>query len=735
MVYYRDHCFCGAVPQQAETAPQRECNTPCPDTPGDACGGTLRLSLYARTTFAGVQPVDGWAHGGCYTDSWDRTLAGTSFGADTALTPAKCAQQCSGWKYFGMENANECFCANELDESKRTDRAACDMPCTGDSRFICGGGWLLSVYERTAAPPSARVQQIPGWRYSWCFTDSETRAITGASHTGADMTPARCARLCCGFRYFGLENGNECFCGNSVSSSSAGPEECGMSCAGDGNFDCGGGWRLTVYESIPEDDLSACSTTRSIITATSTTITATATTMTTSVTTASTTSTSTAPPQVTCDANPPSCEASQCQGQVTDGRATCRAAARLECTCNPSASTPGFSCGQAQSCELNGCAGTYDADSNTARCRGAFAGCVCTPSAATCGARQSCDAGGCAGTYDGNSNTARCTANYAGCECTPTANTCGTAVSCSINGCAGTYDAWTNTARCRGNFAGCECLPTLESCGARGACDQGGCDGAYEGNSNLARCTNNYRGCPCNPTAATCGNPQSCDNNGCAGTYDAWTNTARCRGNFAGCVCNPTAASCGARGACDQGGCDGYYEFNSNVARCGNNYRGCYCNPTAATCGTPQACDLNGCGGTIDDANSRAATCKSAYRGCRCNPTSSTPKSCPVLVPCGWEYCQGTVPAGQNLGRCTAAGANKDCTCTNLGTPAPEPPAPPPPVDPPAPPAHQTWTCWPLCGAPAPPAWYTSCICSCDDHIPRWPILGDCPQGYMFLQP
>lgn len=36
-------------------------------------------------------------------------------------------------------------------------------------------------------------------------------------------------------------------------------------------------------------------------------------------------------------------------------------------------------CGTAQNCDLNGCAGTFDSQSNTARCRGKFAGCVCNP--------------------------------------------------------------------------------------------------------------------------------------------------------------------------------------------------------------------------------------------------------------------------------------------------------------------------------------------------------------------
>lgn len=41
-------------------------------------------------------------------------------------------------------------------------------------------------------------------------------------------------------------------------------------------------------------------------------------------------------------------------------------------------------------------------------------------SQATCGAKQNCDLNGCAGTYDANSNRAYCRGNFAGCECNPT---------------------------------------------------------------------------------------------------------------------------------------------------------------------------------------------------------------------------------------------------------------------------------------------------------------------------
>lgn len=95
-----------------------------------------------------------------------------------------------------------------IDDSKKTDPMACDVPCGGDATHICGGGWLLSVFQKVSTSPT--TPSIRGWRHSWCYTDSEERTLSGRMQTSSDMTPSRCAQFCCGWEYFGIENGNEC---------------------------------------------------------------------------------------------------------------------------------------------------------------------------------------------------------------------------------------------------------------------------------------------------------------------------------------------------------------------------------------------------------------------------------------------------------------------------------------------------------------------------------------------
>ena len=50
------------------------------------------------------------------------------------------------------------------------------------------------------------------------------------------------------FKYFGLQNGDGCYCGNDDSKFvPVAPEECDHPCSGDENEICGASWRLSVY--------------------------------------------------------------------------------------------------------------------------------------------------------------------------------------------------------------------------------------------------------------------------------------------------------------------------------------------------------------------------------------------------------------------------------------------------------------------------------------------------------
>lgn len=64
------------------------------------------------------------------------------------------------------------------------------------------------------------------------------------------MTLESCASFCSGYVYFGTEYSSECYCGNSLASSSAPAplSDCSMTCSGNPYEYCGAGNRLELYK-------------------------------------------------------------------------------------------------------------------------------------------------------------------------------------------------------------------------------------------------------------------------------------------------------------------------------------------------------------------------------------------------------------------------------------------------------------------------------------------------------
>lgn len=66
------------------------------------------------------------------------------------------------------------------------------------------------------------------------------------------MTLQTCLQNCTGFTYWGTEYGSQCYCGDTLASSSTSApfSECNMVCSGDPYEYCGGSDRLELYSTI-----------------------------------------------------------------------------------------------------------------------------------------------------------------------------------------------------------------------------------------------------------------------------------------------------------------------------------------------------------------------------------------------------------------------------------------------------------------------------------------------------
>lgn len=107
-----------------------------------------------------------WVDGGGSQDFSKRDLS-LFQGEKTALTLEHCAEECTGYTYFGVQYGLQCkfripkyilvdadlylsgFCGNSLAEyaTLARDQSECNYPCLGDPCQLCGGYWRMNVYS------------------------------------------------------------------------------------------------------------------------------------------------------------------------------------------------------------------------------------------------------------------------------------------------------------------------------------------------------------------------------------------------------------------------------------------------------------------------------------------------------------------------------------------------------------------------------------------------------------
>ncbi|XP_014562437.1 hypothetical protein COCVIDRAFT_80811, partial [Bipolaris victoriae FI3] len=83
--------------------------------------------------------------------------------------------------------------------------------------------------------------------YQGCYSDTSNRVLPVLTEAW-NMTREKCAAICKDYKYYGLEDHKQCFCGNSFVGHTAKIAEnrCNSKCLGSNDM-CGGGWALSVY--------------------------------------------------------------------------------------------------------------------------------------------------------------------------------------------------------------------------------------------------------------------------------------------------------------------------------------------------------------------------------------------------------------------------------------------------------------------------------------------------------
>ncbi|MBF0276140.1 MAG: pentapeptide repeat-containing protein [SAR324 cluster bacterium] len=115
---------------------------------------------------------------------------------------------------------------------------------------LSGGSWTgTRETSGQQAPVSAAITSVAPPQYLGCFKDQSARTLKGKPWVDSQMTPSKCINYCGekNYKYAGVENGSECFCGNNEQYGQYGSGKCETACTGDSLQKCGGWWEIGVY--------------------------------------------------------------------------------------------------------------------------------------------------------------------------------------------------------------------------------------------------------------------------------------------------------------------------------------------------------------------------------------------------------------------------------------------------------------------------------------------------------
>ena len=90
-----------------------------------------------------------------------------------------------------------------------------------------------------------KIASCPTGQYS---LESNTRDLPVNAFIGANAKVETCVSACSTYSYIGLQNGDECYCGNSYGFyGNISDSDCSEPCAGDGSQNCGGTLKNSIY--------------------------------------------------------------------------------------------------------------------------------------------------------------------------------------------------------------------------------------------------------------------------------------------------------------------------------------------------------------------------------------------------------------------------------------------------------------------------------------------------------
>ncbi|CAN0003994.1 unnamed protein product [Sphacelaria rigidula] len=112
-----------------------------PDSDDDESGPATLATSNSQIT-------PGAAYVGCFIDEPKSSRIMRLALEDDGMTTQMCEDKCTGSEVFGTQYGRECWCGdNGTNHLKYGESDECDRECAGDASQICGGKWVMSVYQ------------------------------------------------------------------------------------------------------------------------------------------------------------------------------------------------------------------------------------------------------------------------------------------------------------------------------------------------------------------------------------------------------------------------------------------------------------------------------------------------------------------------------------------------------------------------------------------------------------
>lgn len=247
---YGRECYCGdTLAASSASAPVADCNMICAGSPLQYCGAGNRLELYSVAAASSSSSTGGLSSRGI-SSSTSSSAPITSSSSSVAPSSSKPSSTTSSSTLISSSSAAPSSSKLSSTTSSVISSTSSTRPPTTTSSSVPVSSTKTSSSSSTVTTLAHRPTISP-YSFVGCWTEGTgSRALAGAAYTNnTAMTLESCAAFCSNFKYFGTEYGQECYCGNTLSSSSAAAPlaDCSMTCSGNPLEYCGAGNRLELY--------------------------------------------------------------------------------------------------------------------------------------------------------------------------------------------------------------------------------------------------------------------------------------------------------------------------------------------------------------------------------------------------------------------------------------------------------------------------------------------------------